>query len=244
MELGYKVKTSVFEGPLDLLLSLIERRKLLINDISLAEVTDDFLNYLTKRDDFPIAESADFLVIASTLVLIKSKSLLPTLDLSEEEQGNIEELQNRLKVLKRMRELGRQIQKNFGLRVIFAPEERQIEPIFSPDPFLTLATASGIIRNVIKSFPTRESLPKTVVEKVLSLQEMIKNLTERIKASVRMSFREFSGMGKEKKMTVIVSFLAMLELVRQGLINARQDGHFTDITIETEKVGVPDYSAA
>ena len=240
----FVIKQSVFEGPLDLLLDLIEKRKLLINDVSLAKVTDDFLAYIAKRSEFPIAESASFLVTASTLVLIKSRSLLPTLDLSEEEQENIADLEKRLKFLKRMRDLSRQIQKIYGVNPIFAPEERGLEPVFSPDSSLTLDGIRTGILSVIKSFPKRELLPKAVVEKVLSLEEMIRNLTERIKTNIKMSFREFSGMGRENKVTVIVSFLAMLELVKQGLINARQDSHFTDITIETDKVGIPDYSAA
>src|SRR3989344_9116880 len=93
----FHVKTEVFEGPLDLLLSLIEKHKLHINDVSLSKVTDDYISYVNAQVDFPMGQAADFILVASTLVLIKSKSLLPTLDLSKEEQGDIADLERRLK---------------------------------------------------------------------------------------------------------------------------------------------------
>ena len=73
----FTVKTQSFEGPLDLLLDLIEKRKLFINDISLVKVTDDFIAHVRQFENLPMAESAHFILVASTLLLIKSKSLLP-----------------------------------------------------------------------------------------------------------------------------------------------------------------------
>ena len=70
---SYTVKTAVFEGPLDLLLELVTKRKLFVNDVSLSQVTDDFISYIDKHEEFPIGESAEFIVIASTLMLIKSR---------------------------------------------------------------------------------------------------------------------------------------------------------------------------
>ena len=97
MDNEYQVKTHIFEGPLDTLLSLIEKRKLFINDISLSKVADDYIAYIKSLENFPIADSAHFILIASTLVLIKSKSLLPNLTLSEEEEHSIEDLEARLR---------------------------------------------------------------------------------------------------------------------------------------------------
>ncbi len=91
----YLVKTHIFEGPLDTLLSLIEKRKLFINDISLAQVADDYIAYIKSLNEFPIADSSHFILIASTLVLIKSKSLLPDLNLTTEEQESIDDLEDR-----------------------------------------------------------------------------------------------------------------------------------------------------
>src|SRR3989344_4287441 len=111
---SYIVKTGSFQGPLDLLLDLIEKRKLPISEVSLAGVADDYITYVKTLSEFPIAMSAHFILIASTLLLIKSKSLLPNLELSDEEKGGIEDLERRLRLYQRARELGRTIQSRFG----------------------------------------------------------------------------------------------------------------------------------
>jgi segregation and condensation protein A len=80
----FSFKTEVFEGPLSLLIELIEKRKLLINDISLAAVTDEYMRRVAEMERSPLRETAEFIVLASTLLLIKSKSLLPILSLTEE----------------------------------------------------------------------------------------------------------------------------------------------------------------
>lgn len=80
-----------------------------------------------------------------------------------------------------------------------------------------------------------------VVEKVMSLEEMIVNLTKRVTEGLRMSFKEFSKADKVNKSHVIVSFLAMLELVKQGIISVSQERHGEDIVMETEQIGVPKY---
>ena len=92
------------------------------------------------------------------------------------------------------------------------------------------------------NLPKKEFLPKVVIDKVISLEEMITNLTKRVTESLRMSFKEFSGAHKGEKVNVIVSFLAMLELVKQGVINVTQEKHFEDINMETETIGVPRYN--
>jgi segregation and condensation protein A len=243
MDHGFKIKTEIFEGPLELLLNLIEKRKLFINDIALSKVTDDFIVYVKNFENFPIADSADFILIASTLLLIKSKSLLPTLDLTEEEQTSIEDLETRLKIYARMKELSVHVRERFGKNELFAKENNKIEvKVFSPHAKMTLPNLVSAMMDVIKNFPKKEILPKAIVRKVISLEEMIGNLTKRISSNLRMSFREFANVNKEEKVNVIISFLAMLELVKQGVINVMQEQKFDDIKMETAAdVNVPKY---
>ncbi|MEQ1500037.1 MAG: ScpA family protein, partial [Parcubacteria group bacterium] len=238
----YLVKTHIFEGPLDTLLSLIEKRKLFINDISLAQVADDYISYVKGLENFPIADSAQFILIASTLVLIKSKSLLPTLYLSEEEQGSIDDLEDRLKQYQKYKELSRYLKERFGINIEYhrlPSKEKMI--VFTPDKNTSIDRISETIKSVLLSIPKKELVPKAIVQKVISLEEMMENLADRIIKSMKMSFKDFSGHGKAEKVNVIVSFLAMLELVKQGIINVRQDKDFHDIEIETQSVGVPRY---
>ena len=242
METDFKVRVGEFEGPLELLLDLIEKRRLHISDVSLSQVADEFIEHTKAMENFPIANSADFILIASTLLLIKSKSLLPNLSLTEEEQVSIEDLENRLALYKKYKELSVGLGKMFGNFLYFARDKKQKYVVFSPTPEITLSSLKGALQNALQNIPQKiEALPKVVVDKIISLEEMIEKLSERITNGLRTSFRDFSGLGREEKVNVIVSFLAMLELVKQGLVRVNQDSHFDDIHMESEKIGVPQY---
>lgn len=240
--MSFTVKTKSFEGPLDLLLDLIEKRKLFISDISLAQVTDDFITHVRTFENLPMDESAHFILVASTLLLIKSKSLLPELSLTEEEQGDMRDLETRLKIYKRIKEASVHVSKLFGEDMIFPQSaSRRLVPVFAPAPEFTLERALTSLKDLIHRLPKKENLPKHVVEKVISLEDMIGTLTSRITSSLRMSFREFSKEHKGEKVNVIVSFLAMLELVKEGVLHVSQQDTFSDIHMETKDVGVPRY---
>jgi segregation and condensation protein A len=252
------VKQEHFEGPLDLLLTLIEKRKLFVNDIALAKVTDDFIEHIRRFDNgsghFPIADSANFILIASTLLLIKSKSLLPALDLTSEEEQSMHDLETRLKIYKEIKEASVGVRALFGKEIIFQPSQsglrsssgvRSSVPVFSPDSSMTISSIVAAIGNLIRALPKKEILPKALVQKVISLEEMITHLTERVTKSLKMSFREFaknnSKNGTNNKVNIIVSFLAMLELVKQGVIRVTQERPGDDINMETETMAVPQY---
>lgn len=237
----FKIKTEVFEGPMDLLLLLIEKRKLFINDVSLANVADDFIFYLQNKEMYFIKDISEFLIIASTLLLIKSKSLLPSLNFSEEEKKGVQDLELKLKIYKKIKELSISIKNNFGKQIIFFPNARKTEIIFSSSPEINKENLSKAIFEVIKNLPKFEVKPNLKIKKVISLEEMINNLTKKIQISLKLSFKDFSGIGKEEKINVIISFLAMLELVKQGIIEVNQREKFEDIHIETKNVNVPVY---
>jgi len=241
----FTVKTESFEGPLDLLLDLIEKRKLFISDISLAKVTDDFISHVRQFDSMPMGESAHFILVASTLLLIKSRSLLPDLNLTEDEKGDIHDLETRLKMYKRIKDAGVHIQKLFGNQIIFPqsqiPAVRRSQAVFAPAPEFTLEKALYSLRDLINRLPKKEKLPQHIVQKVVSVEEMISTLTTRVQTHLRMSFKEFTKDHKENRIGIIVSFLAMLELVKEGVLHVTQNDTFADIHMETKDVGVPRY---
>lgn len=230
-EQTYKVKTDAFEGPFGLLLDLVEKRKLFINDVSLASVTEDFLAHMNKLGNLTPREVTSFVQVAATLILIKSKSLLPNLNLTDEEQGDIKSLEERLRLYKLYIKLGGNIKSNFGKSIIFAPLERKNSLlVFLPDNQITKESMMGFAEGVLGSMPKKVILPEVEVRKVISIEEMIDRLIDRVKTSLKMSFKkDFGG----SKVEVIVGFLAMLELVRNGLINAEQN--FDDITITKQE---------
>jgi segregation and condensation protein A len=236
---SYTIKTSAFEGPLGLLLELIEKRKLFINDLSLATVTEDYLNYMNKLGGLSPAHISSFVFVASTLILIKSKSLLPNLALTAEEEGDIKNLEERLRLYEIFSRLSNHVKSSFGKRVIFPLEERKNEVlVFLPDERITRENMMAFAKSVLGSMPKKTSLPEVEVKKVINIEEMIDKLTERIQSSMKINFRDFTGTAKtkEEKVFVIVGFLAMLELVRNGILNAIQETHGGDIIIGKEEV--------
>lgn len=239
---GYQVRTKVFEGPLEILLDLIERRKLHINDISLSGIADDYLAYMEKLKEFPTKDAAQFLVVASTLVLIKSRTLLPSLSLTNEEQESISDLEGRLKLLKRARELAAIIGgRLYKTPLYYRDTDYQRTPVFSPHTAIEKQNLLSIIREILKNLPKRELVPQVIVKKVISMEEMMNNLTERIKQALSVSFHEFAKNGGGDKTKLVISFLAILELVKRGIISVRQNEQFEDIEIEGMEVTVPRY---
>ncbi|MFA6511369.1 MAG: ScpA family protein [Candidatus Paceibacterota bacterium] len=230
---NFQIKTTNFEGPFGLLLNLIEKRKLHISDVSLAQVTEDYLAYMNKLGGLSPAEVSSFILVASTLLLIKSKSLLPNLDLTLEEEGDIRNLEERLRLYEIFTKLSGNIKKDFGKKIIFAPLERKNDfLVFLPDEQITQESMMTFVRGALGAMPKKVFLPEVEVRTVISIEEMIDKLTERIQNSMKMNFKELappgrgepgSPMTKEERVVVIVGFLAMLELVRQGIINAVQE---------------------
>lgn len=238
---GYSVKTEVFTGPLDLLLDLIEKRKLFVNDVSLSQVTDDFVRYIEMHEEFPINESAEFILVASTLMLIKSRSLLPSLPLTEEETASIEDLEDRLKLYQKVKELSLELKKLYGQKIIFEKEPKRSEVIvFSPDSKTDVENLSNVLMHLLNTLPKKETLPKTTVRKIITLEQMIEKLSERIAKGMRMKFSEVYS--KEEKVNTIVGFLAVLELVKRGVLRVNQEVKHGEIEMETDKIGVPNFA--
>jgi segregation and condensation protein A len=236
-DIFYKVKTSTFEGPLDVLLSLIESRKLFINEISLADVTADFLSYIKQIPAYNLGDATQFLTIASTLLLIKSRSLIPNLALTTDEEEKIVDLELRLKRYQAIKEACELVRGMYGKNVIhFSPERQTVGPVFAPHESITIGTLVHALHDVFQALPKKEILPEVAVRKVIKIEEIIDDLTSRIQKALSVSFSEFAkgAVGEnvqEKKVYVIVGFLAMLELVREGIIDVMQHATFDDIAI-------------
>ncbi len=239
----YKVKHGEFEGPLEVLLGLIEKRKLFINEISLAEITDDYIRYVQSLDNKNIDQYASFITVAATLILIKSRSLLPNISLTVEEESQIDDLEARLRLYKIIQDIGQEIQKKYGKEIIFSKlSKRNDLRVFSPDKQITKDLMRELGLSVVSEIPEprKQKLKEVEVVKVKSLKEMIEDLTERItKSFEKTNFNDlWKGQNfankKEERVTVIVSFLAVLELVRSGIMEAFQndDG---EINIEKQK---------
>lgn len=225
----FNVTVGTFTGPLDVLLTLIEDRKMLISDVSLAEVADDFVKFVQEQEYFPAGEAAHFILVAATLLLIKSRSLLPMMKLTEEEEEDVEGLEKRLSLYKIFRdaskELGRQ-----GAQLFFGGRRRDVSPIFAPAPDMTHEALYSALQETLKRVPRKEQREQVAVKTVISLGDMMTRLHDRIERALSLSFTDFVGSPEDKR-EIVVGFLAMLELVKRGTVLVEQEGQFSDITI-------------
>lgn len=230
----YKIEIDQFTGPYSVLLSMIEERKLFINDISLALITEDYLKYVNNNNIHPVLIS-NFIMVASTLILIKSKSLLPNLDLTNEEEHDIKDLEERLKLYEMYSKLSLNLKENFGKNIIFFAEERKnYDVVFLPDHQITQESMMVCVSELLNKAPKKTLNPEVSVRKVISIEEMIDKIKDRIEKTLKTSFKDFAGktVSKEERVYAIVGFLAMLELVREGTLHVVQDNNFEDITIQ------------
>lgn len=237
---NYTIRTAAYEGPFELLLDLIEKSKLSVSDISLAQVTDEYIEHVRSQAAFPMEDATNFIAVAATLLLIKSKSLIPDLELSSEEEEGIEELERRLALYEKMREASREISKLFGRSVLMPAGEREADVIFAPSKDLSLAALSAALATALAALEKIEELPETRVNSTVSIEEMMDGLLKRVQSALTLSFKEFSG-GVSGRIEVIVSFLALLELVKQGAIEAAQPAAFGDIQLRNISGSLPRY---
>lgn len=231
----HQIKTDVFEGPLELLLDLIEKQKLSINHVSLAAIADTYVAEVKSRATYAPREVAQFLVVASTLMLIKSRSLLPNLTVSDEEEANIYDLEDRLEKLRRIRALSRHIAEaaSSGKRM-YTSGAPALPAMFYPPEGITPNILHGAMKTIVQtllSFVEKSAaLPEKTILHVVSLEEKITELMRRVQQSLTNSFRSFVG-SKKEKLEIIISFLALLELVKQGHLLVEQQEQFGDIAM-------------
>ncbi len=220
-----------FEGPFDLLVQLIEDEKLSINDVSLAHVTESYLQYLDTVEKIQPEDLADFLVVATRLLFIKSRSLLPFLEADEEE----EDLSGQLKMYKLFVDAAKAVEALLLAPVrIFERQPqplREMTPIFSPPTGLGVNDLRATLQSILEKLEPVITLPERRLEKAVSLQEKIQHIRNLLKHSGASSFKALLQQASTRT-EVVVTFLALLELVKQKNITVRQDKHFKDIEIK------------
>jgi len=239
--LDFSIKTEVFEGPLELLIELVERRKLLINDISLAAVTDEYLARVATMQERSLPHTALFITLAATLLLIKSKSLLPVIELSGEEEAVIEDLEERLRRYQIFRDIAKELVVRFGNMALYEPEfVPPRDPFFSPSREVTLSNITTAMSEVLTNLPRPEIKPVAHVKPTISLEEMITRVQREIEDKIKTRFSTLVA-GEVERKTLIVGFLAILELFKQGGVLVTQADRFADIEIERESAATPRY---
>jgi segregation and condensation protein A len=229
----YKVATPVYEGPLDLLLQLIEHAELDITKLALALVTDQYLSRLRDLQERAAEEVSVFLVIAARLLQIKSEALLPrppVREAGEEDPG--EALARQLLAYKRYKEIAgwMQIRESAGLHTYLrlAPPLKVQAKLDLSD--FTLADVVEAAHRVFSQADQRSPLGTVVTAPRITIREKIGVIVNSLRKQSSLSFLTLLGKGRTR-LDVVVTFLAMLELVKRRFIRAQQDNLFGDITL-------------
>jgi len=231
--MAYHIHLEQFEGPLDLLLSLIEKEKLDITHVSLAKVADQYLKYLETEESISLDNLAAFLSVAARLILIKSRALLPIFEFSDEEEESMDDLELRLKVYKRFREaagkLGLALANGCGA---YIRESFLGTPVvFYPPRGLSALDLKAHFLNVLGEIPVFEVLPEKEIRAIVTLEEKILHLKHALSERAEASFSDLTRLAVDR-VEVIISFLAVLEMVKQRIIFVEQDRFWSDIRIK------------
>jgi segregation and condensation protein A len=228
----YTVQLEKFEGPLDLLLQLIEDQKLPITEVSIARVTESYLRYLQDGSEIDARELADFLAVAAKLLLIKSREILPLFHWEDDEEDS-GDLAHRLKIYKEYWEAAKRLRQLLGSTSHIYTRTKPILPReirFSPPVGVTPANLRDFFEEVVRGLEPIVRLPKHVVTDTVTIQQKIGSIRKAILEHATVSFREMLADSRDRT-EIIVSFLAILELVKQRIIGVSQVGAFDDITL-------------
>ncbi|MCL4405989.1 MAG: segregation/condensation protein A [Patescibacteria group bacterium] len=226
----FEISTERFSGPLQKLLELIEERKLEITELSLAKITGEFLDYVSKIGDAEPKALADFVAVASKLLLIKSKSLIPDLELTAEEEESIADLEARLKLYKEFKSAEKNIRLLWGsdrrsFSRDFAAGASRPTFFYPPKNFSTdlMVKAFAGLYNIFAA-----NQKQYVEHKVIDFEKYVADLIGRIKGA---TFR-FKELSKDKeRQEIIILFLALLHLLKDNTIRIEQGGQFEEIII-------------
>ncbi len=246
----YELKTEQFSGPIEKLLELIEARKLEITEISLSAVTEDFLSYMKKLASSDLGEKpspmalrllADFIAVASRLIFLKSKSLLPAGEIDEDEEGELKDLEYRLRLYAELKPAVRalalawknvkpQYSRPYFMTHQFSSLDGSGEgAVFYPGGNVSLESLTAAFNNLLSNFKSVEIDTQTIREKVISLEEKIKEIITKLGETANSSLKSLSV--SKTRSEIIVIFLAILHLAREQLVHLEQKGNFSDIMV-------------
>ncbi len=244
---AFQLKLPVFEGPLDLLLYLIEREQLDITAVSLVQVTDQYLSYLRSGEQIDSYALAEFIAIGAKLIYLKSRALLPRplpLEAGEEDFGD--DLVRRLREYRQFKEAAGWLKdlEARGLRAYPRMAPVTGVPIPTGLDGVTVDLLLQIVQDVLTKKP-EETVEEVVVKRTeYTVEDKIEELSSLIAKSKHVSFRSFIS-ACHSRIEVIVAFLAVLELIKSLRLSARQDALFADISlirlsgVSQEEAGAP-----
>ncbi len=237
----YSIKIDNFEGPLDLLIYLIEKNKMKIDEINLTEITDQYIEYLNEMEKLDLEIASEFLVMASTLLYLKSKNLLPKQEIEEEELTE-EELIRKIIEYKKYKEISKKLKENYQnySKRIYKEQEK----IELPKRKLQEEYKKDLIPNLYKQIIEKTSVRLNKNAKNIEKIALVENYTvaskvkEMFKILIkqkRFIFNKMFSINKHNKQEVVTAFSGLLELSRRDKVKTNQEELFGDILVEKSK---------
>ncbi|HXF44320.1 MAG TPA: segregation/condensation protein A [Candidatus Paceibacterota bacterium] len=228
----YELALNEYKGPLDKLLELVEEKKLEITRVSLSEVTADFLDYLKKMEAEKTNHGliADFLAVASRLILIKSKTLLPALELSAEEESDIKNLEARLKIYAELKGAQKNIKSLWNEQQVMATREflSGMEAVFYPPEGISKEDLAPALERILEELQRFLKPVETIKIEVINLKAKIEDILKKLEGKP-MGLRGLRN--ENSRSELVVLFLAILHMIKEELIHVEQETHFAEIQI-------------
>ena len=238
----YAIKIENFEGPLDLLCHLIDKNKMDIYDINLDEITNQYIEYINQMEKHKLAVSSEFLIMASTLLLIKSKGLLPNTENSNEEELTEEELIKRIIEYKKYKEITIKLKEMYNeySKRVFRNKENIELPKQTLEKNYDKEIISSLYEKVIKSYKDKINLNAQNIERIAikdtyTVGSKVKEMFRELIRKPKFIFNKMYTLSKCNKVEVVTAFTGLLELSRRNKVQTTQEELFGDITVEKKK---------
>ena len=237
----YSIKIDNFEGPLDLLCHLIDKNKMNIYDVNLSNITEQYIEYLDAMEEMNLEIASEFIVMASTLLYLKSKNLLPKQE-EEEEEITEEELIRRIIEYKKFKEISKLLKENYkiysnrfykGQENIELPKqklEKDYEPEKIPEIYRLL-----VERNSVKINQNAKNIEKIALIDKYTVAEKVKEMYKILVKHKKFVFNKIFAINKNEKQEVVTAFSVLLEMSRRSKIETSQEEIFGDIIVEKKK---------
>ena len=238
----YSIKIDNFEGPLDLLCYLIDKNKMNIYDVNLSDITEQYIEFLNAMEEMNLEIASEFLVMASTLLYLKSKKLLPKQE-EEEEEITEEELIRRIIEYKKFKEISKTLKENYklysnrfykGQEEIKLPKqklEKDYEPEKIPEIYRLL-----VERNSVKINQNAKNIEKIALVDKYTVSEKVREMYKILAKQKKFIFNKLFAINKKEKQEVVTAFSGLLEMSRRNKVATSQEEIFGDIVVEQKNV--------
>lgn len=237
----YEIKIDNFEGPLDLLCHLIEKNKLDIFEVKISDITDQYIDYINQMEKMNLEVTSEFLIMASTLLYLKSKTLLPK-EIEDEEELTEEQLLQRIIDYKKYKEISKKLKENYEIyskRIFKLPEtielpKQQLERNYEKN-IISELYAEVINKNKVRINKNAKNIQKIAITETFTVGSKVKDMYRELIRNKKFVFNRLFSLKKHNKNEVVTAFSGLLEMSRRSKILTEQEELFGDITVIKNK---------